>query len=194
MSSRRSAISAASRGGCGAIPKCAEFIEWLRAYNDSLSAGAGKTGFYGLDLYSLHASMKAVQEYLERVDPEAARRARARYACFDHFGPDPQIYGFIAATDTADRAGTRWSPSSSRCAPGHRICAHATAASAEDELFYAEQNARLVKNAEELLPLDVFRGRVVVEPARQAHGRDAGCLIGASRSPGWAGEDCRLGA
>jgi erythromycin esterase-like protein len=55
-----------------------EFIEWLRAYNDALPPGAEKVGFYGLDLYSLHASMKAVLQYLEKVDPEAAERgARA---------------------------------------------------------------------------------------------------------------------
>ena len=41
---------------------------------------------YGLDLYSLHTSIGAVLDYLERIDPEAAKRARARYACFDHFG------------------------------------------------------------------------------------------------------------
>ena len=76
-----------------------EFVDWLRAYNDGLPASARKAGFYGLDLYSLHASMKAVIQYLERVDPDAAARARARYACFDHFGPEPQVYGFIAATD-----------------------------------------------------------------------------------------------
>ena len=56
----------------------AEFVDWLRAYNDSLSASARKTGFYGLDLYSLHASMKAVLDCLEQVDPEAAERARVR--------------------------------------------------------------------------------------------------------------------
>ena len=54
-----------------------EFIEWLRAHNDSLAARAKKAGFYGLDLYSLHASMKAVVQYLERVDPEAAQRPDA---------------------------------------------------------------------------------------------------------------------
>jgi erythromycin esterase-like protein len=46
-----------------------EFIEWLRAYNDALQPGAEKVEFYGLDLYSLHASMKAVLQYLEKVDP-----------------------------------------------------------------------------------------------------------------------------
>ena len=85
------------------FPRCntdvVEFVEWLRAHNDTLPPGGRKAGFYGLDLYSLHASMKAVIQYLERVDPDAASRARARFACFDHFGPDPQVYGFIAAAD-----------------------------------------------------------------------------------------------
>src|SRR5438094_7696802 len=58
-----------------------EFVEWLRRYNDALPSNAGKVGFYGLDLYSLRTSMAAVLRYLEKVDPEAARRARARYAC-----------------------------------------------------------------------------------------------------------------
>jgi predicted phosphoribosyltransferase len=72
-----------------------EFIEWLRAHNDAVVPGGTKVGFYGLDLYSLHASMKAVLRYLERVDPEAARRARERYSCFDQFGEDTQVYGFM---------------------------------------------------------------------------------------------------
>src|SRR3981081_1692332 len=72
-----------------------EFIEWLRAHNDALPPGAEKVGFYGLDLYSLHASMKAVLQYLEKVDPEAATQARERYACFDHVGEDTQAYGLM---------------------------------------------------------------------------------------------------
>ncbi len=72
-----------------------EFIEWLRDHNDALPADAEKVGFYGLDLYSLHASMKAVLRYLEKVDPVAAGRARERYSCFDHFGDDAQTYGLM---------------------------------------------------------------------------------------------------
>ena len=67
-----------------------DFVGWLRTYNDDLPASAMKIGFYGLDLYSLHTSIAAVLDYLERIDPEAAQRARARYACFDHFGKDEQ--------------------------------------------------------------------------------------------------------
>jgi erythromycin esterase-like protein len=93
--------------------------------------------------------MKAVIQYLERVDPEAAKRARARYACFDHFGPDPQVYGFIAATDRSKSC--RDEVVSQLVELRRRATEYARRDSriAEDELFCAEQNARLVKNAEE---------------------------------------------
>ncbi len=70
------------------------FLQWLRIYNDKLEVGAHKVGFYGLDLYSLNASMHAVINYLSATDSEAAERARKRYACFDHLGLDPQTYGY----------------------------------------------------------------------------------------------------
>jgi erythromycin esterase-like protein len=50
-----------------------EFVAWLRERNDALREGAQKAGFYGLDLYSLHSSVRAVLHFLDRVDPEAAR-------------------------------------------------------------------------------------------------------------------------
>ena len=67
-----------------------DFVGWLRAYNGDLAWDAAKVGFYGLDLYSLHTSMEAVLGFLDSVDPEAAKRARERYSCFDHFGDDVQ--------------------------------------------------------------------------------------------------------
>ena len=37
-----------------------------------------RAGFYGLDIYNLRGSIAAVLDYLDKVDPEAARgRARA---------------------------------------------------------------------------------------------------------------------
>ncbi len=62
----------------------------------SVRPGSPKVGFYGLDLYSLHASMEAVVAYLDKVDPGRGERARHRYACFDLYGDDPQAYGFAA--------------------------------------------------------------------------------------------------
>ena len=72
-----------------------DFVDWLRAHNDALPPGAVKSGFYGLDLYSLHSSMRAVLRYLEKVDPIAAKKARERYACFEHFGEDTNRYGLM---------------------------------------------------------------------------------------------------
>jgi erythromycin esterase-like protein/predicted phosphoribosyltransferase len=123
-----------------------EFIEWLRAHNDALPPGAAKVGFYGLDLYSLHTSMKAVLRYLEKVDPEAAKRARERYSCFDHFGEDTQIYGFMTRLNLAKSCEDE--VVSQLVELQRRTADHARRGAAEDERFYAEQNARLVKNAE----------------------------------------------
>ena len=36
------------------------FVEWLRTHNDRVDASTSKVRFYGLDLYSLAASMEAV--------------------------------------------------------------------------------------------------------------------------------------
>jgi erythromycin esterase-like protein len=126
-----------------------EFLEWLHDHNEALSPNATKTGFYGLDLYSLRASMEAVLRYLEKVDLDAARRARARYACFDQFGYDTQNYGFAAGLGLAKSC--KEEVVAQLIELQRRAMEHARRDGrvAEDELFYAEQNARLVKNAEE---------------------------------------------
>jgi erythromycin esterase-like protein len=68
----------------------AELVEWLHDRNARVPEGE-RAGFYGLDLYSLHSSIGEVLAYLDTKDPEAAKRARERYACFD--SADPQQYG-----------------------------------------------------------------------------------------------------
>jgi erythromycin esterase-like protein len=70
----------------------ADFLGWLREFNDARPRES-RAGFYGLDVYSLRRSMRRVIDYLEEVDPEAAERARQRYACFDHDAEDPRQYG-----------------------------------------------------------------------------------------------------
>src|SRR5919204_2059608 len=60
----------------------AEFVSWLRDWN---ARNNNSAGIYGMDLYSMHRSIESVLEYLEKNDPTAARRARDRYACFEHF-------------------------------------------------------------------------------------------------------------
>jgi erythromycin esterase-like protein len=145
-----------------------DFVGWLRERNDAFSPGATKAGFYGLDLYSLHASIEAVLNYLHKVDPDAARRARYRYSCFDHFGEDTQAYGYAASFGLAESCEDE--------ALGQLIELQQRAAAyasrdgrvADDEFFFAEQNARLVKNAEEYYR-SMFRGRVESWNRRDAH-------------------------
>ncbi|MDB5988593.1 MAG: hypothetical protein JWR16_3646, partial [Nevskia sp.] len=125
-----------------------EFLEWLRTHNEALSSDAGKTGFYGLDLYSLYASMEAVLRYLDQVDPEAAKRARARYACFDQFGEDTQTYGFVTGSGLSKSCEEEVVKQLVDLQQHAAEYARRDGRVAEDELFYAEQNARLIKNAE----------------------------------------------
>jgi erythromycin esterase-like protein len=120
-----------------------EFVEWLRRHNRALPSGAPKVGFYGLDLYSLRASMDAVLRYLQRTDPEAAARARTRYACFDRFGDDTRGYGLLTSVGRAESCREEVVEQLVEL-----LGRAAGAAPRDDELFDAVQNARVVKNAE----------------------------------------------
>jgi len=125
-----------------------DFVAWLRDHNAGLDPNNPKVGFYGLDLYSLRASMEAVIAYLDTVDPNAAARARDRYACFD-LHADPQSYGHAAALGLdppcreeviAQLLELRRSAANYESRDG---------LAAEDEFFSAEQNARVAQAAEE---------------------------------------------
>jgi erythromycin esterase-like protein/predicted phosphoribosyltransferase len=145
-----------------------DFVDWLRLHNDEQTAASRKTGFYGLDLYSLHASIEAVITYLDAVDPEAAARARRRYSCFDHFGDDAQLYGYAtslgAAEPCEDEVVTQLLELQRRAAE----LASRDGRIAEDNLFHAEQNARLARNAEAYYR-SMFRGRVSSWNLRDRH-------------------------
>lgn len=127
-----------------------DFVAWLRSYNDSQARYQTKVRFYGLDLYSLHASMGEVISYLDRVDEEAADAARVRYGCFDNFdqveaGPE---YGLAVAlkiaTPCEEEVVAQLMDLHNRA--GELLVRNGWVA--EDEYFCGEQNARLVLNAE----------------------------------------------
>ena len=69
-----------------------QFIRWLRQYNETRLYDR-MTGFYGLDLYNLSASMQAVIDFLDDKDPELARLAHRRYGCLEPWADNPQAYG-----------------------------------------------------------------------------------------------------
>lgn len=119
-----------------------ELAEWLRRHNRDRPESR-KAGFYGLDVYSLWESMAAVQQYLQRVDPEAAARARRAYRCFDPYEEDVQQYAMATAlvpTSCEDEALAILTELR-RKAPEYRE-------DSREAFFNAEQNALAVRGAE----------------------------------------------
>jgi len=120
------------------------FVTWLHDHNADMPAEQ-RCGFYGLDLYSLHASMHAVLQYLEDNDTEAAKRAKQRYACFDHVG-DPLHYGMQAHLGIGPRCEAE--VVAQLVEIQRRKIARSGRAPGGDAWFHAVQQAHVVRNAE----------------------------------------------
>src|SRR5437762_190810 len=145
-----------------------DFVGWLREHNESLPAKTPKAGFYGLDLYSMYTSIQAVLAYLDKVDPEAAMRARYRYSCFEHFGEEPQAYGYAASFNMSASCEKEVVNQLVEMRQAASDYAQRDGKLAVDEQFFAEQNARLVKNAEEYYR-SMFSGRISSWNLRDRH-------------------------
>lgn len=145
-----------------------DFVGWLRTHNDDLPTQAPKVGFFGLDLYSLNTSIEAVLTYLDKIDPEAAQRARSRYACFDHFDKDEQSYGYATGMGIAESCEQEVVQQLLEIHRRALDYARRDGRVAMDDYFYAWQNARLVMNAERYYR-SMFRGRVSSWNLRDSH-------------------------
>ena len=139
-----------------------DLVGWLREH------GAG-AGFYGLDLYSLRESLAAVVSYLDQIDPEAAARARRRYACFDAL--DEHEYGF--ATARGDKEACEEAVVAQLVDLRERA-AELVARDGRlprDAHFAAQQNAKLAADAERYYRC-MFRGRASAWNLRDSHMAD----------------------
>jgi protein-L-isoaspartate(D-aspartate) O-methyltransferase len=128
-------------------------VEWLRARNERVEP-ARRAAFRGLDMYNMRGSIAAVLDYLDKVDPEAARSARERYGCLTPWQKDPATYGRAVLTH------------------GYRACETAVIDQCREllanELAYAKddgdafldaaQNARLVASAERYYRIMYYGG------------------------------------
>ena len=147
----------------------AALIDWMRAHNERITDVTHRAGFYGLDLYNMSGSIAAVLDYLEEIDPQAAKVARERYGCLTPWQKEPSTYGRAVLT------------------AGYKKCEQAVIAQCRDlllrQLDYAAedaegfldaaQNARLVASAERYYRVMYYGGPEVLESARHAHVRDA---------------------
>ena len=125
-----------------------DFVGWLREHNDEQTLDRLKCGFYGLDLYSLHASIEAVLDYLKKVDPEAARRARHHYSCFDHFDRNTETYGWVAGLGVAPTCEEEVVNELTALRRNAMAYLQRDGQVAADAYFCAEQNALIVRDAE----------------------------------------------
>src|SRR5207248_1377925 len=131
----------------------AAFIGWMRSYNATRQV-TRRAGFYGLDIYNMSASIAAVLQYLDKVDPDAAAVARERYGCLTPWQKEPSTYGRAALS------------------PGFRKCEKAVikqcrellekglahAREDPDEFLDATQNARLIAAAERYYRIMYYGG------------------------------------
>lgn len=71
----------------------AEFVSWLKVYNEQKEH---KVGFYGIDIYSLWESLDEVVKYLSQTNPEGTDLSFAKKAlsCFQPFNRHPETYAF----------------------------------------------------------------------------------------------------
>jgi erythromycin esterase-like protein len=129
-------------------------IHWMRDHNGEIADMEVRAGFYGLDIYNMSGSIGAVLEYLERVDPEAAKVARERYGCLTPWQSNPATYGRSALSK------------------GYAECEQAVidqcrellrkqldyAANDGDAFLDAAQNARLIASAERYYRIMYYGG------------------------------------
>jgi erythromycin esterase-like protein len=144
------------------------FVEWLRAHNQRLPASQPKVGVYGLDLYSLHASIQSVIDYLEDHEPVLAKEAKQRYGCFEEFGEDPQHYGMIAGLNRSLSCEEQVVQQLLELQHRSAELLRQDGKLAEDELFFATQNAAVAKDAEEYYRA-MYRGRPNTWNLRDKH-------------------------
>ncbi|KAF9769184.1 hypothetical protein IL306_013417 [Fusarium sp. DS 682] len=142
-----------------------DFVEWMRSYNSNLKEKEA-VGFYGLDLYSMGASMKAVVDYLDTVDKDMAQVARDRYSKLMHWADDPHEYG-LESLATSFQGYENDVLAMLKDLLSKRI-EYSSALHDGTEFHSGEQNARVVKDAEQYYKA-MYRGRDETWNLRDTH-------------------------
>lgn len=157
----------------------AGFVDWLREYNTGQEHPSRQVSFSGLDLYSMFTSRDAVLAYLDRVDPDAATVARARYGCLTPWEHDPARYG--RAVVTGRFAGCEQGVVDILSDLLRQRLDYATRDG--DTFFDATQNALVVANAERYYRV-MYYGSVDSWNLRDQHMYETLQTVRAHRGPG----------
>lgn len=139
------------------------FADWLRGHNAQLPED-DRTSMRGLDVYSLGESIHAVIAYLERHDVGAVAQARELYGCLLPWRDEPQTYG--RAVEHGHMQGCETVVVEELRA----LLARRMQFIAEDgdAFFDAEQNARIVRAAEQYYRA-MYRGSAASWNLRDRH-------------------------
>ena len=120
------------------------FADWLRDHNKPLPPDK-RVSFYGLDIYSLSASIGAVLSYLDQVDAKAAKIARRRYGCLTPWQDAPEAYGYGVLSGKSDTCEDE-----AVAQLIDMLSKRLTDAEVNSEAYFdAVQNARVVRAAEQ---------------------------------------------
>lgn len=144
------------------------FIENLKMINQSRSP-LQRVGFYGMDLYSMYSSIEAVISFLDKVDPDASERARKRYSCFYRYGNDDDSYGQAMnyVQENCQKEVVQQLVEFQK----KKMDYSSYNLTENEELFYAGQNARIAKDAEQYYR-EMFNKRVSTWNLRDLHMAD----------------------
>jgi erythromycin esterase-like protein len=153
-------------------------VHWLREHNEARPYEA-MAGFYGLDLYNLSSSMRAVIDFLEREDPEAAKLARRRYGCLEPWADNPARYGAIALSEGYARCEVGVLQMMQELSQRNFNCLTEDC----DEWLDAAANARLVANAEAYYRV-MYHGSAESWNLRDTHMFETLCQLLDAKGPG----------
>jgi protein-L-isoaspartate(D-aspartate) O-methyltransferase len=153
------------------------FVRWLHGHNEG-KASDEMAGLFGLDLYNLSASMRAVIDYLESVDPKLAAEARERYQCLSPYARNPAQYGRLVMS-----AGYAFCRDDAVAMLKDLLGRRLELASQDgEEWLDAAANARLVKNAEAYYRV-MYEGSEESWNLRDTHMFETLCSLLEARGP-----------
>lgn len=124
------------------------FADWLRAHNATRPPSA-RASMRGLDVYSLRESIHAVIAYLERYAPAEAAEARRRYGCLTPWQDEPQHYGRAVTYGGLAKCEDAIVAQLDRLLAQRMELIRGVAGGDSEEFLDAEQNARIVRAAEQ---------------------------------------------